>query len=66
MQQSQTIYLMGTVIDEFVDHEEPEKIQEEVHQRLITYEQRFGAKDSTSEQMAVNQQAGQKPVSVHP
>lgn len=66
MQQSQTIYLMGTVIDVFVDHEEPEKILEEVHQRLITYEQRFSANDSTSELMAVNQQAGQKPVSVHP
>ena len=25
VQQSQTIYLMGTVIDVFVDHEEPEK-----------------------------------------
>lgn len=47
MQQSQTIYLMGTVIDVFVDHEEPEKILEEVHQRLITYEQRFSANDST-------------------
>ena len=32
---------------------------EEVHQRLITYEQRFSANDSTSELMAVNQQAGQ-------
>ncbi len=42
------------------------KILEEVHQRLITYEQRFSANDSTSELMAVNQQAGQKPVSVHP
>lgn len=61
-----TIHLMGTVINLMIEHEDPEPILEEAARRLKMYEHRFSANDPSSELMAINQQAGIRPVSVHP
>ena len=66
VQKRQTVRLMGTIIDLLIEHESPDGIIEEVIQQLMEYEHRFSANDSTSELMAVNQNAGIQPVTVHP
>lgn len=65
-QQSKSIRLMGTIIDLIIEHESPETIMEEVTHQLKEYEQRFSANDPSSELMAVNKNAGIRPVTVHP
>lgn len=57
---------MGTIIDLLIEHHQPDEILTEVVNRLEEYEQRFSANDSDSELMVVNQNAGIKPVRVHP
>lgn len=57
---------MGTVIDLLIEHESPDSILTEVVNRLKIYEQRFSANDPNSELMVINQNAGIRPVSVHP
>lgn len=64
-QTKDSIRLMGTIIDVFIEHENPAPILKEVMDRLKTYEKRFSANDPNSELMAVNQHAGIRPVSVH-
>lgn len=56
---------MGTVIDIQIEHEYAESLMKEVIRRLTTYEQRFSANDPTSELMAINKEAGIRPVKVH-
>ena len=57
---------MGTVIDVFVEHESPEQILTEVVNRIKEYEHRFSANAADSELIAINKNAGIKPVNVHP
>lgn len=57
---------MGTVIDLLIEHESPDSILTEVVNRLKIYEQRFSANDPNSELMVINQNAGIRPISVHP
>lgn len=65
-QKRETVHLMGTVIDLMIEHEEPDLILAEVVERLKIYEHRFSANSSDSELMAINKQAGIRPVHVHP
>lgn len=60
------VKLMGTTIDLFVVHQEPEDLLGEMVERLKKYEHRFSANDTTSELAEVNAQAGVRPVRVHP
>lgn len=62
----ESVRLMGTIIDLIMEHEAPTAIMEEVIHRLKEYERRFSANDPTSELMIINNNAGIKPVSVHP
>lgn len=57
-----TIHLMGTVIQIWVQHENPEVLLKEAQKRLMDYEKRFSANDSSSNLMKINQQAGIAPV----
>lgn len=57
---------MGTVIDLLIEHESADLLLDEVVVRLKEYEQRFSANDPHSELMAVNRNAGIRPVAVHP
>lgn len=66
MKKTQTIHLMGTVIDLTVDCLEPDNILKNLVTRLKIYEHRFSANDATSELMAVNLASGKHPVKVHP
>lgn len=65
MQKSESIRLMGTVIDLLIEHVNPEPIMNEAVNRLKMYEQRFSANDSASELMKVNHNAGIQPITVH-
>lgn len=60
------LYMMGTVIDLLVDHQEAEKILDELEKRLKLYEKRFSANDPTSELMVLNHNAGIKKVVLQP
>lgn len=62
--EKRTLYLMGTVIQLWVQHVEAEKLLNQAEELLSDYEKRFSANDLTSELMAINQQAGIKPVHV--
>lgn len=62
----QRIHLMGTTIDLTVEHTEADKVLNELIKLLHVYNNRFSANDSQSELSQINQQAGVKPVSVHP
>ena len=64
--QSREIQMMGTVIQLAVQHPYATFILDELVLQLQTYEKRFSAHDPTSELMEVNQNAGIKPVKVHP
>lgn len=65
-QKRRVIHLMGTVIDLLVQHESPDSVLDEMVIRLKEYEHRFSANDQRSELMAVNKNAGIRPISVHP
>lgn len=60
------IQLMGTTIDLTVEHVEADKVLDELVKLLHVYNKRFSANDSQSELSQINQQAGIKPVTVHP
>lgn len=63
---SKQVRMMGTVIDLVVNHENSEKVLEELIRRLRIYELRFSANDERSELMKVNHAAGKQAVVVHP
>jgi len=65
-QEKRVVHLMGTVIDLTITHPTPEIVLDEVVRRLEMYEHRFSANDPTSELSEVNQNAGIRPVEVHP
>ena len=62
--EKKTLYLMGTQIQLWVEHDEKEDILGQAEQTLIDYEQRFSANDKTSELMKITQQAGVAAVKV--
>ncbi len=66
IQKKERIHMMGTVIDLLIEHDNPDPIMAEAIKRLTVYEQRFSANRHDSELMAINHQAGQRPVVVHP
>ncbi len=66
IQKKERIHMMGTVIDLLIEHGDPDPIMAEAIERLRVYEQRFSANRHDSELMAINHQAGQRPVVVHP
>ena len=66
IQKKERIHMMGTVIDLLIEHDNPDPIMAEAIERLTVYEQRFSANRHDSELMAINHQAGQRPVVVHP
>lgn len=66
MKKTQTIHLMGTVIDLMVDSPNAEEVLYNLVKRLKIYEHRFSANDNSSELMAVNLASGKHPVKVHP
>lgn len=57
---------MGTTIDLTVTHPAVDEILGEVVTLLKLYEKRFSANDPSSELSQINQQAGIRPVKVHP
>ncbi len=63
-QASRTCQLMGTIIQLWIEHNDPEKILEEAERQLIDYENRFSANDDHSHLMAINHHAGMAPVQV--
>ncbi len=65
-QKKRVVHLMGTVIDLQIQHDSPDAVLDEAVNRLEIYERRFSANDSSSELMEINQNAGIRPVRVHP
>lgn len=61
-----TVHMMGTIIDLMVDSNESKHLINQVLDDLKVYNKRFSANQLQSELMAVNQQAGITPISVHP
>lgn len=59
-----TIYLMGTVIQLWIQHDDPEKILANAENRLRDYARRFSANDKNSDLMKISDQAGKMPVQV--
>lgn len=59
-----TVYLMGTVIQLWLQAEKAEELLAEANARLIDYERRFSANREDSELMQVNRRAGVGPVTV--
>lgn len=66
MKKSKRIRMMGTTIDLTITHPTVDEVLEEVISLLKMYENRFSANNSSSELSQVNQQAGIRPVKVHP
>ena len=63
---TRNFHRMGTVIELTVQHYNANLVLDELSNRLTIYEKRFSAHDPTSELMEINQNAGIKPVKVHP
>jgi len=63
---SKSLHMMGTTIYLTIVHKNPYKIIDEITSRLINYEQRFSANDSSSELSEINKQAAIQAVKVHP
>ena len=61
-----SLRLMGTKIDLLIDSARPEPLINDCVALLHQYNKRFSANDNTSELMAINQNAGIKPVKAHP
>ncbi|MDG3142317.1 FAD:protein FMN transferase [Streptococcus suis] len=61
-----SLRLMGTKIDLLIDSARPEPLIDDCVALLHQYNKRFSANDDTSELMAINQNAGIKPVKAHP
>lgn len=66
MQKAKSIKLMGTVIDLLIDSKNPDQHLKLAEDLLYLYNQRFSDHDESSELMAINHQAGEKEVKVHP
>ncbi|WP_079710208.1 FAD:protein FMN transferase [Paraliobacillus ryukyuensis] len=67
MPRSETsVHMMGTIIDLMIDSDESKQLINQVIDDLKVYDKRFSANQLQSELMAVNQQAGITPISVHP
>lgn len=66
MKKSKRIRMMGTTIDLTITHPKVDEVIDEVISLLQIYENRFSANDSSSELSQINQQAGIRPVKVHP
>jgi len=60
------IHMMGTNIQLSVEHNKPRIILDEIIMRLHEFDKRFSIHDPGSELMEVNNNAGVKPVKVHP
>lgn len=66
MQLSHSLRLMGTTIDIQINSNNAQKQIQEVIELLELYKNRFSANDFNSELMAINNNAGIKPIQVHP
>ncbi|MCC4763760.1 FAD:protein FMN transferase [Streptococcus agalactiae] len=66
MQLSHSLRLMGTTIDIQINSKNAQKQIQEVIEVLELYKNRFSANDFNSELMAINNNAGIKPIQVHP
>lgn len=66
MQLSHSLRLMGTTIDIQINSKNAQKQIQEVIELLELYKNRFSANDFNSELMAINNNAGIKPIQVHP
>ncbi len=66
MQLSHSLRLMGTTIDIQINSKNAQKQIREVIELLELYKNRFSANDFNSELMAINNNAGIKPIQVHP
>lgn len=62
--EKRTLYLMGTVIQLWVDHRQSAYLLDQAEEKLIDFEKRFSANDARSDLMAINQQSGLKSVRV--
>lgn len=60
------LHRMGTIIQLSVQHDYADFVLDELVIRLKEYEKRFSAHDPESELMAINKNAGIKPVKVNP
>lgn len=59
-----TLYLMGTIIQIWLMHDNADQLLIEVEMQLKDYERRFSANDRNSHLMQINHNAGIKPVFV--
>lgn len=66
LQLSHSLRLMGTTIDIQINSKNAQKQIQEVIEVLELYKNRFSANDFNSELMAINNNAGIKPIQVHP
>lgn len=66
LQLSHSLRLMGTTIDIQINSKNAQKQIQEVIELLKLYKNRFSANDFNSELMAINNNAGIKPIQVHP
>lgn len=66
MKKTESIHLMGTIIDLTITHPRADEVMDEAIARLKLYENRFNANDPESELGQINQFAGICPVKVHP
>lgn len=57
-----TIHLMGTVIQLWIQHDQPKGILENAESKLGDYEKRFSVNDDQSDLMKIHYQAGKAPV----
>jgi len=64
--QTREIHMMGTNNQLSVEHDKPQVILDEIIMRLHEFDKRFSTHDPHSELMEVNNNAGVKPVKVHP
>ncbi|ARJ15217.1 FAD:protein FMN transferase [Staphylococcus lugdunensis] len=60
------IKAMGTLIQLSINHDDAEYLFDFAEAKIRAWEQRFSANNTQSELMAINQQAGIRPVQVHP
>lgn len=60
------IKAMGTLIQLSINHDDAEYLFDLAEAKIRAWEQRFSANNTQSELMAINQQAGIRPVQVHP
>lgn len=63
-EEKRTIHLMGTVIQLWIQHDNPGNILINAENRLKEYEKRFSANDKNSDLMKISDQAGKSPVQV--